>query len=34
MITIAYINFWEQPHDEIWFTKFIIKNIGKVKILL
>ena len=34
MISSAYINFWEQPHDEIWFTKFIIKNIGKVKILL
>ena len=33
MITIAYINFWEQPHDEMWLSKFIIENIGKIKIV-
>jgi hypothetical protein len=33
MISIAYINFWGQPHDEMWFTKFIIENIGEVKIV-
>ena len=33
MISIAYINFWEQPHDEMWFTKFIIENIDEVKIV-
>ena len=33
MITVAYINFWDQPHDEMWLTKFIIENIGDVKIV-
>jgi hypothetical protein len=33
MISVAYINFWDQPHDEMWFTKFIIENIGEVKIV-
>ena len=33
MITIAYINFWEQPHDEMWMSKFISNNIDEVKIV-
>lgn len=33
MITLAYVNFWKQPHNEMYFTKFIIENIGPVKIV-
>tara|TARA_Y100000389_G_C17450808_1_gene514659 strand:- start:603 stop:1490 length:888 start_codon:yes stop_codon:yes gene_type:complete len=31
MISISYINIWEQPHKEYYFTKFIEQNIGLVK---
>jgi len=31
MITIAYINYWNDPHNDNYFTKFIEVNIGKVK---
>lgn len=30
-ITIAYINFWKDPYNDQYFTKFIEKNIGLVK---
>ena len=30
MITIAYINFWKDPHNDRYFTKYIEANIGKV----
>jgi hypothetical protein len=33
MITIAYINYWNDPHNENYFTKFIEFNIGKVKVI-
>ena len=31
MITIAYINYWSDPHNDNYFTKFIEENIGPVK---
>ena len=31
MITIAYINFWKDPHNDNYFTKFLRENIGPVK---
>ena len=31
MITIAYINFWKDPGNDRYFTKFIEANIGKVR---
>ena len=31
MITIAYINFWKDPHNDNYFTKFLQENIGPVK---
>ncbi len=31
MITIAYINYWNDPYNDNYFTKFIEKNIGSVK---
>jgi hypothetical protein len=31
MITIAYINYWTDPHNDNYFTKFIEENIGPVK---
>lgn len=31
MITIAYINYWNDPHNDNYFTKFIEENIGAVK---
>ena len=31
MITIAYINFWNDPNNDNYFTKFIEENIGSVK---
>ena len=31
MITIAYINYWNDPHNDNYFTKFIEENIGPVK---
>jgi len=31
MIKIAYINFWDQPKNDMWFTKFIEHNISNVK---
>ena len=33
MITIAYINFWEDPTNDSYFTKFINHNIGEVKLV-
>ena len=33
MITIAYINFWEDPTNDSYFTKFINYNIGEVKLV-
>jgi len=33
MITIAYINYWNDPHNDNYFTKFIEFNIGKVKVI-
>tara|TARA_B110000858_G_scaffold197484_1_gene259297 strand:- start:3741 stop:4625 length:885 start_codon:yes stop_codon:yes gene_type:complete len=30
MITIAYINYWSDPHNDNYFTKFIEENIGPV----
>lgn len=31
MITIAYINYWKDPHNDNYFTKFIEENIGPVQ---
>ena len=31
MITISYINFWTDPHNDNYFTRFIEENIGPVK---
>lgn len=31
MLTVAYINFWKDPDDDNYLTKFIEKNIGLVK---
>ena len=31
MISIAYINYWNDPYNDNYFTKFIEKNIGPVK---
>lgn len=31
MITISYINFWNDPHNDNYFTRFIEENIGPVK---
>ena len=31
MITIAYINYWNDPNNDNYFTKFIEENIGLVK---
>jgi len=31
MITISYINYWRDPHNDNYFTKFIEENIGPVK---
>ena len=31
MITITYINYWKDPHNDEYFTKFIEHNIGPVK---
>jgi hypothetical protein len=31
MISIAYINYWIDPHNDRYFTKFIEENIGPVK---
>jgi hypothetical protein len=31
MITIAYINYWKDPHNDNYFIKFIEQNIGNVK---
>lgn len=31
MVTIAYINFWNDPNNDNYFTKFIEENIGPVK---
>lgn len=31
MITIAYINYWNDSHNDNYFTKFIEENIGPVK---
>ena len=31
MITIAYINFWKDPYNDRYFTKFIESNIDKVR---
>ena len=33
MITIAYINFWRDSKNQDYFTKFIEKNIDKVKVI-
>ncbi len=33
MISIAYINFWNDPFNDNYFTKFIEENIGPVKIV-
>jgi hypothetical protein len=30
MVTIAYINYWNDPHNDKYFTKFIELNVGKV----
>jgi alpha(1,3/1,4) fucosyltransferase len=31
MITISYINYWNDPHNDNYFTNFIKENIGPVK---
>lgn len=31
MITVAYINYWNDPYNDNYFTKFIEENIGPVK---
>ena len=31
MITISYINFWTDTHNDNYFTRFIEENIGPVK---
>lgn len=31
MITIAYINYWKDPHNDNYFTHFIKENIGLIK---
>ena len=33
MITIAYINFWEDSNNDDYFTKFISYNIGETKLV-
>lgn len=33
MITISYINFWEDPTNDSYFTKFVAHNIGEVKLV-
>jgi hypothetical protein len=33
MITLAYLNFWEDPNNDDYFTIFIEKNIGKVRLV-
>ena len=33
MITLAYINFWEDPSNDSYFTNFISYNIGEVKLV-
>lgn len=33
MITLSYINFWNDPNNDSYFTKFIAENIGQVKIV-
>ena len=33
MLTIAYINFWEDPTNDSYFTKFVLHNIGEVKLV-
>jgi hypothetical protein len=33
MITIAYVNFWIDPHNDNYFTQFIEYNIGQVNIV-
>ena len=33
MIKLAYINFWRDPHNDSYFTKFIQENIGLVKLV-
>ena len=33
MITLAYINFWEDVNNDDYFTIFIEKNIGKVRLV-
>jgi hypothetical protein len=33
MITISYINFWEDPTNDSYFTKFINYNIGETKLV-
>ena len=31
MITLSYVNFWKQPFNTMYFTKFIEENIGSIK---
>ena len=33
MITVAYLNFWEDPTNDSYFTKFISHNIGEIKLV-
>ena len=33
MLTIAYINFWEDPTNDSYFTKFVSHNIGEVELV-
>ena len=33
MITLAYINFWEDPNNDNYFTIFVEKNIGEVRLV-
>ena len=33
MISLAYINFWEDPNNDDYFTVFIEKNIDKVRLV-
>lgn len=33
MITIAYINYWKDPHNDNYFSRFIEHNIGATKIV-
>jgi hypothetical protein len=33
VVKIAYINFWEDPSNDTYFTKFIAENIGKVQMV-